>query len=249
MNHIQQNFPLCFGPKKTLAPSKQALQKSKYEKLYEKHRGHQTVKVFPSLCLSGHRFTQPQAEPNRSKFSVLPRAINSLNCNRWFAPSPPTFWEMQFCSICGSCCDLPSTVCLLLFIVNMFCSYARLHTQLVLTWPQTWISWVELLNECNAESCCVCVTWSKLNYCLHVIWLWATFFVRTGYYKYYYHLVHLNMTFKWIQRIFLWISTNTNTHCLTTAGGRVQERALGGGAQRVAVTANRIYLPHVSFTC
>lgn len=60
--NIQQGFPLWFGPKKTLAPSRQALLKSKYDRLYEKPSECQIVIVFP--------------KPNRLKFSVLPRAIN-----------------------------------------------------------------------------------------------------------------------------------------------------------------------------
>ncbi len=39
-----------------------------------------------------------------------------------------------------------------------------------------------------------------------------------------------------------------NAHCLTTAGGRVHERALGRGGQRIAVITNSIQLPHVSLT-
>ncbi len=40
-----------------------------------------------------------------------------------------------------------------------------------------------------------------------------------------------------------------NTHCLTTAGGRVHKRVLDRGAQGIVGVANCVQLPHVSFTC
>lgn len=100
--NIQQSFPLWFGPKKTLAPSGQALLKSKYDRLYMKRP--ENVRLLRSFL-----------NQTDWKFSVLPRAINSfltLSTDDLSAPSPPTFLVMQFCKIIVLVFDLLCPVCL-----------------------------------------------------------------------------------------------------------------------------------------